>query len=321
MKKILLSLTAILMTSGLALAQFTVTSTGVSFTGNTPPATGPNKFYLYQPDNRYDTPNPATDIDTINYKSVDCTTKHVALGGFAPDVYDATGATCACYNAGVVFYGGGIANTYYGPNCDAHLPSFGFTVGTPFDLSNVANQTITFTYQSTGALAVELQLFSTTDYVGKLNSLPFNILNDGQVHTQTINLASFVATGADMTNVNQFSFVYPSTTKSDNFGFAISQIRLGGIVTGLTNSTSVANANLYPNPSTGITTISGELKSIADVKITLVDMLGQEVKVISEERTNTINASFDVSTLKKGIYSVVTNIDGAPSKSQMLVVR
>ena len=50
-------------------------------------------------------------------------------------------------------------------------------------------------------------------------------------------------------------------------------------------------------------------------------MLGQEVKVIAEERTSTINSTFDVSDLKKGIYSVVTNIDGAPSKSQMLVVR
>ncbi|MDB5272031.1 MAG: hypothetical protein JWO58_398, partial [Chitinophagaceae bacterium] len=86
-------------------------------------------------------------------------------------------------------------------------------------------------------------------------------------------------------------------------------------------STAIAQANLFPNPTTGMTTISGELNSVSNVKVALVDMLGQEVKVIMQEQTNSINTSFDVSTLKKGIYSVVYTIDGAPAKSQKLVVR
>lgn len=310
MKKTLLSLAAILMTSSLSMAQFVVTGTSIAFTGHTVP-TGANTFYNYQPNNNGGT----------TYTSNTCATPVTGLGGFDPAVYDATTNNCNCYTDGIIFYGGAIRTVFYGTVCTANSPSFGFSVGSAVNLSNTANQKITFSYQSNVALALELQLFSTTDYVGKLNSLPVNLIGDGAVHTVAIDFSSYVATGAVMTNVNQVSLIYLSTTPSAGFQTALSNIKVGSVVTGLTNSTSVANANLFPNPSTGTTTISGELKSVADVKITLVDMLGQEVKVISEERTSTINTTFDVSTLKKGIYSVVTNIDGAPAKSQMLVVR
>jgi Secretion system C-terminal sorting domain len=310
MKKGLLTIAAMLMTASMSMAQFTVTGTSISFIGNTPP-TGANTFYSYQPDNG----------GGVVYTDNTCTTPLATPGGFAPNVFDATTNPCNCYAGGVIFYGGKIRSVFYGAQCTSNSPSFGFSVGSAVNLSNVANQKITFSYQSNAPLALELQLFNTANFVGKLNSLPVNFLGDGLVHTQTIDFSGSVANGAVMTDVNQISFIYLSNTASADFATALSNIKVGSVVTGLTNSTSVANANLFPNPSTGMTTVTGELKSVADVKVVLVDVLGQEVQVIMEERTSSINATFDVSSLKKGIYSVVTNIDGAPSKSQMLVVR
>jgi len=195
---------------------------------------------------------------------------------------------------------------------------------TELDLSLPANQNVQFTLRTTVPLTYKFIVEKGLGGSSVSLTEPVNLALTTTDQIFNINLADHIVDGQDLSVVKKFVFIAdrcPSNTPI-NGDIIMSKVKVGSpLVTGLTNSTSVANANLYPNPSTGTTTISGELKSVSDVKITLVDMLGQEVKVISEERTSTINATFDVSTLKKGIYSVVTNIDGAPAKSQMLVVR
>jgi len=326
MKKTILSIAALLMTSGLSMAQFTyvpnaTTPTGLTFTANAVPSTGYGRFYNDQPNNN------GTTFFLDNACSVDPATGDV--GGFDGAIHDASTGGGA---SGVTFFGGDVRNVFYGAPCTEHIPSVGFSTsnGTPplatngldIDLSDPANQIIQFDYKSQAALSLQLQLFDGA-YNTKLVTVPVALLGDNAYHTKTINFSSsLIGASSTLTDVRQVSLLYNSTVKSGTFVVSLANIKLGSaLVTGINNSTSVANANLFPNPSTGTTTISGELKSVADVKITLVDMLGQEVKVITEERTSTINTTFDVSTLKKGIYSVVTNIDGAPSKSQMLVVR
>jgi hypothetical protein len=193
------------------------------------------------------------------------------------------------------------------------------TFATPLDLSATANQILKITIRTTkgGNYLLKMEDAANTSLI---DPIPLSLTTSNQ----TVNVTLTVASGQSLASVKKLYFYYencPTQTQTSDDIF-ISNFSVGSpLVTGINNSSSVANANLFPNPSTGTTTISGELKSVADVKITLVDMLGQEVKVIAEERTSTINTTFDVSTLKKGIYSVVTNIDGAPSKSQMLVVR
>jgi hypothetical protein len=320
MKKAILSIATMLMTSGLSMAQFTFTPnttspTGMAFTGNTLPAsTDHGQFYEYQ----------AYNGSGSNYNGTPCTTPTSGLGGFdAGGVQSATG--------GVGYYGGGIATVYFDETwgtCVPHIPSFGFYTGTgtggvasgySVDLSNAANQVIKFTYTSNVAMNLTLQFFDV-NYAGLTNGKTFSVIAGTQ--TLTINFSDVVPAGGNMTGVRQISFLYDNVTPSPAFQLVIGDIQLGSaVVTGIANSTAVANSNIFPNPSTGITTISGDLKSVSNVKIVLVDMLGQEVKVITETTTNSINASFDVSALNKGIYSVVYYIDGAPAKSQKLVVR
>jgi hypothetical protein len=327
MKKTILSIAAMLMTSSLSMAQFTLTSTSLTFTGNTNPANGTHgQFYNNQPNNGGGT----------MYANNTCTTVitqgpgAAEVGGFDPSIHDPSSGGNP---SGVTFFGGKLRTVYYGATCTENIPSLGFhtgtnlgdlqTTGQDIDLSDPANQVIQFQYRSDASMTLELQLFDAF-YNTKLVGVPaISIVGDNAYHTVDINFSAYkVGDDASMAACRQVSLLYNSTTLSPGFGFSLANIKLGSVlVTGINNSTSVANTNLFPNPSTGTTTISGELKSVSDVKITLVDMLGQEVKVIAEERTSTINSTFDVSTLKKGIYSVVTNIDGSPSKSQMLVVR
>ncbi|MDB5257212.1 MAG: hypothetical protein JWM14_1907 [Chitinophagaceae bacterium] len=308
MKKTILSITAIFVASFAANAQFVETSTSVTYTGHSIPSGTPG-FYAYQA------------YPSTQFSDATCSTAFSGtLGGFDPSFQDATAIGSPRSNGGAIIFGGGIANVYSGSPCGANIPSFGFN-SNGVDLSAAANQKITFEYQSDATLNLELQV-KDVFYNGMLISTPFTLVGDGNVHTISLDFSGNINGAADLSSIRQISFGFPTSTLSPSFGVSLNNIKLGSaVVTAINNSTSVANANLFPNPSTGTTTISGELKSVANVKITLVDMLGQEVKVISEEYTSTINSTFDVSTLKKGIYSVVTNIDGAPSKSQMLVVR
>ena len=206
---------------------------------------------------------------------------------------------------------------------------------TPLDLSVAANRHIQVTLRNlNNATQAGMPINYTLRLENEGNTTPITtpvpLAVTGTKQVFNINLNTYLVSGETLNSVKKIIFHYDGCPSgpfySDGGGnpasLRVSKFTVGSyVVTGINNSTSVANANLYPNPSTGMTTISGELKSVADVKITLVDMLGQEVQVISEQRTNSIDATFDVSALKKGIYSVVTNIDGAPSKSQMLVVR
>ncbi|MBC7485448.1 MAG: T9SS type A sorting domain-containing protein [Cytophagaceae bacterium] len=203
------------------------------------------------------------------------------------------------------------------------------TFTTALNLSATANQKLKIDLKSmfTGnplPLTYQVWLEKGFGVASTALTTPVNVNLTGTYQTFTIDFSTLIVSGQDLTHIDKFIIKYdncPSHITTNGELFMKNFSAGSPLVTGIENSTSVANANLYPNPSNGTTTITGELKSVADVKITLVDMLGQEVKVITEERTSTISSTFDVSTLKKGIYSVVTNIDGAPSKSQMLVVR
>jgi len=63
------------------------------------------------------------------------------------------------------------------------------------------------------------------------------------------------------------------------------------------------------------------LKINSNVKVTLTDVMGREVAVIAEENTSTLNAEYNTSNLTKGLYTVNYFINGAPAKSELLMVK
>lgn len=68
--------------------------------------------------------------------------------------------------------------------------------------------------------------------------------------------------------------------------------------------------NIYPNPTTSVLNIAGDLGILANASFKVYDMLGKEVK--SQNLTfSSDNTSIDVSTLKEGVYMLVISKDGA----------
>ncbi len=63
------------------------------------------------------------------------------------------------------------------------------------------------------------------------------------------------------------------------------------------NETQQTNVEIFPNPSTGIFTIS----TTEDYKINIVDISGRVVYILE---TNTSNSQIDLSNIAKGIYFI-----------------
>ena len=322
MKKIILSSLVLLGLTLNANAQsFAFTSTSASYTGSGAPASGNGEFYSYQPG-----------YGVGNYVDINCSVASNTtssdpnqLGGFDANVYDATTATPS--RSGTIFYGGSIRNMYTGSPCAAQTPGFGFTFNSAqvVDLTIVANQKLQFTYtNNTGTnLNVELQLFDKPGYVGKLISFPYTFLADATSHSVTLDFSAYLAPSADLTNVAQVTFLYPFNTKSPDFGLSFANINLGSSVTG-TNSrlnNSIASSSVYPNPSIEMATVSVNLKASSDLKITLSDLMGKEVATIAEGTYTSLEKSFSVANLNKGIYTVNYFVDGAAAKSELLMVK
>ncbi|MGZ5244368.1 MAG: T9SS type A sorting domain-containing protein, partial [Bacteroidia bacterium] len=67
--------------------------------------------------------------------------------------------------------------------------------------------------------------------------------------------------------------------------------------------------NVYPNPTTGKFTVEANLPATEQVRISVTNLLGQEVAVISNGALNTNTFSVDLSDQKAGVYmlNIVTD--------------
>lgn len=84
---------------------------------------------------------------------------------------------------------------------------------------------------------------------------------------------------------------------------------------------SIASSKVFPNPVSDVATIELSLKASSNVKVTLSDLMGKEVMVISEGTFTDLNKSFSVANLNKGVYSINYVVDGSSAKSEMLVIK
>jgi hypothetical protein len=130
--------------------------------------------------------------------------------------------------------------------------------------------------------------------------------------------------GLAATDVNKLVVFFAAGSNSDNSTYYFDNIYGPTLVAATSTkdaSSLVAESKLYPNPTSGSTNIELNLKSTANVKVVLNDIMGKELKVIAESNTNNLSESFDVTGLTKGIYSVTYLVDGVPAKTEKLIVK
>ncbi|NVK27745.1 MAG: T9SS type A sorting domain-containing protein, partial [Flavobacteriia bacterium] len=93
-----------------------------------------------------------------------------------------------------------------------------------------------------------------------------------------------------------------STTEA--FGFLVEDISVDESAFG-------GSLNIFPNPSTGVITLSFELGSQAEVSVNVVNALGQHIMEIELGDVNSYEGQIDLSHLPKGVYILQVNADAA----------
>jgi PKD repeat protein len=88
-----------------------------------------------------------------------------------------------------------------------------------------------------------------------------------------------------------------------------------------TAQATISSTKLYPNPVSDMVNIEMELKSSSTIKITLTDLMGKEVMTIANGTMSSLNESFSVANLHKGIYTVNYFINGSAAKAELLMVK
>jgi hypothetical protein len=74
--------------------------------------------------------------------------------------------------------------------------------------------------------------------------------------------------------------------------------------TGVQEGSDLSEASLYPNPANSQVMLSISLSEQANLRISLVNAVGQEIEVQNMERSGLVQTSFDVTNLPAGVYFV-----------------
>ncbi len=64
---------------------------------------------------------------------------------------------------------------------------------------------------------------------------------------------------------------------------------------------------IYPNPAKSSLTINMNIPSVSQARISLHDMLGNELELFSENASGSFDKTFDINSLRSGIYFVRIN--------------
>jgi hypothetical protein len=90
---------------------------------------------------------------------------------------------------------------------------------------------------------------------------------------------------------------------------------------GVKENDLVTISSLYPNPANGSTNVNFDLKKSGNVKISIVNIVGQEVRGVDAgflaAGNNTL--ALDLNSLNAGVYFVNINVDGVTSTKKLTV--
>ena len=64
---------------------------------------------------------------------------------------------------------------------------------------------------------------------------------------------------------------------------------------------------IFPNPAKGTVTINMKLPLVSNAKISLHDMLGNEVELLAENVSGVFEKTYDIHSIRAGIYFVRIN--------------
>ena len=185
------------------------------------------------------------------------------------------------------------------------------TLTTPLNLSSTSDQKISMDLKADSATTYSLS-FEDASNNSLLSATPLQVTTSTQ--TFAIDLTSKIALGADLSAVKKIIFIYDGCP-SGWFGKAklhISNFKVGSTLTGVNELVNhVSSSRIYPSPASSIINVELNLNQISTVKLTIGDVLGNQLKTIAQENTSSIKKAIDITDLSSGIYYVSYQVEGS----------
>ena len=126
-------------------------------------------------------------------------------------------------------------------------------------------------------------------------------------------------------NINLVAFVSVySATINNHEVLNAEQVSLMNITTGINDVTeNNANAVIYPNPSTGITTMNFSLNNPSHTAIAIFNLLGEKILTIEEGALSSgrHTAYFDAGKLESGMYFIHIKTESGTSSEKLMVTK
>jgi len=88
---------------------------------------------------------------------------------------------------------------------------------------------------------------------------------------------------------------------------------------GTEDPASVKSLTVVPNPTSGTLLLNLSLENAADVRIEVVNALGQVLQTLNIGKVNTLNQPLDLSTLATGTYTLRVTVDGETAQRRVVV--
>ena len=107
------------------------------------------------------------------------------------------------------------------------------------------------------------------------------------------------STGSNLTNLAPGTY---TVTASDANGCSATASGIVDQYTGITNVGLIVSFNMYPNPTDGKVNMSLTLVQPEDVTVEWYNAIGERVLGTSFDKAQTINHSFDLSSMAAGVY-------------------
>ncbi|MBL7826415.1 MAG: T9SS type A sorting domain-containing protein [Saprospiraceae bacterium] len=128
------------------------------------------------------------------------------------------------------------------------------------------------------------------------------------------------ATTQDLSNLSSTGTY--TCTVSDITGCALEAIVSATVTTvGVEDPASVQAFTIVPNPTTGAAMVSMQLAATSDVRIEVMNTLGQSVQTLNLGKVNHVNQQIDLGSLAQGTYLLRATVDGETAIRRVVVQR
>ena len=112
---------------------------------------------------------------------------------------------------------------------------------------------------------------------------------------------------------------YQATDKSGNKSEIIDRIIIVDENTGIAESNLSGTVKIHPNPNSGQFVIEIELPQMENVRISILDMVGKEIKVVEDANITSAVYPIDVDKHESGVYFIKVESKGATSIHKVIV--